>query len=239
MGAMVTVPTAALDRTSGGIPFSAEFGDVYHAAEGGLAQSRHVFLAGNSLPRRWAGRDRFVILETGFGMGLNFLSAWEAWRADPARPRRLHFVSTEIRPFSAADLAAALAPIAELGSLARALATAWPPPLAGFQRMHFDGGNVILTLLLGDARETLPQLVARADAFFLDGFSPARNPQLWSTDVVRELRRLAAPGATLATWTVAGGVRSLLADSGVRIEKRPGFGAKREMLVGQLPDESP
>ena len=238
MGAMVTVPTAALDRTSGGIPFSAEFGDVYHAAEGGLAQSRHVFLAGNSLPRRWAGRDRFVILETGFGMGLNFLSAWEAWRADPARPRRLHFVSTEIRPFSAADLAAALAPIAELGSLARALATAWPPPLAGFQRMHFDGGNVILTLLLGDARETLPQLVARADAFFLDGFSPARNPQLWSTDVVRELRRLAAPGATLATWTVAGGVRSLLADSGFRIEKRPGFGAKREMLVGQLPDDA-
>jgi len=116
--------------------------------------------------------------------------------------------------------------------LSRALVAAWPPPLAGFHRVHFDGGAVILTLLQGDVREMLPQLVARADALFLDGFSPSRNPGMWSPEVVRELARLASPGATLATWTVAGGVRSALADAGFSIEKREGFAGKREMLVG-------
>ncbi|HEY4997567.1 MAG TPA: FAD-dependent 5-carboxymethylaminomethyl-2-thiouridine(34) oxidoreductase MnmC, partial [Usitatibacter sp.] len=98
----------------------------------------------------------------------------------------------------------------------------------------FDGGNVILTLLFGEARAMLPQLVARADAFFLDGFSPARNPGMWSPEVVREIARLAAPGATLATWTVAGGVRTALGDAGFAIEKRAGFASKREMLVGRF-----
>ena len=230
---MLTVPNATLERDPLGIPFSSEFGDIYHSAAGGLAQARHVFLEGNHLPERWRGRDAFVILETGFGIGLNFLAAWNAWRADSARPRRLHFVSVEHRPFSPADLAAALAPFDELQPLSRALAAVWPEPLAGFHRLHFDDGKVILTLLLGDAREMLPQLVAAVDAFFLDGFAPARNPAIWSPEVVRELGRLAAPDATLATWTVAGGVRSALADAGFRIEKRPGFGAKREMLAGR------
>src|SRR6185436_4579514 len=107
-----------------------------------------------------------------------------------------------------------------------------PAPLAGFHRIHFDGGRVILTLLFGEAAALLPQLVARADAFFLDGFAPARNPQVWSPAVVRELARLAAPDATLATWTVAGGVRSALIDAGFRVEKRPGVAGKREMLAG-------
>ncbi len=163
---------------------------------------------------------------------MNFLATWDAWRADPARSSRLHFISVESRPIAAADLAAALAPFAELEALSRALADRWPPPLAGFHRIHFDGGNVILTLLLGDAREMLPQLVARADAFFLDGFSPAKNPGVWSPEVVRELARLARPDATLATWTVAGGVRAALIDAGFSIEKREGFATKREMLVG-------
>jgi tRNA 5-methylaminomethyl-2-thiouridine biosynthesis bifunctional protein len=230
---MVTLPTARLERTADGTAFSPEFEDVYHSVHGALAQARHVFLAGNGLPARWEGRDSFVIVETGFGLGVNFLAAWEAWRADAARPRRLHFVSVEGRPFTREDLAAALAPFAELETLARALTVAWPPPLAGFHRMHFDGGNVILTLLFGDVRAMLPQLVAQADAFFLDGFSPARNPGMWSPEVVREIARIAAPGATLATWTVAGGVRTALADAGFAIEKRPGFAAKREMLVGR------
>lgn len=230
---MLTVPTASLERNAAGVPFSSEFDDIYHSAAGGLAQARHVFLGGNHLAERWRGRDAFVILETGFGIGLNFLAAWDAWRADGARPRRLHFVSVEHRPFARADLAAALAPIEELEALARALAAVWPEPLAGFHRLHFDDGKVILTLLFGDARTMLPQLVASVDAFFLDGFAPAKNPAIWSPDVVRELGRLAAPDATLATWTVAGGVRSALADAGFRIEKRPGFGSKREMLAGR------
>ncbi|MBC8023274.1 MAG: tRNA (5-methylaminomethyl-2-thiouridine)(34)-methyltransferase MnmD, partial [Burkholderiales bacterium] len=196
---MIAVPTASLARSGDGTAFSDEFQDVYHSTQGGLAQSRHVFLAGNALPDRWRGRDAFVILETGFGLGLNFLAAWHAWRADPSRPRRLHFISVESRPLDAKDLASALASFDELAPLSRALCASWPPPLAGFHRLHFDGGNVILTLLLGDAMTVLPQLVACVDAFFLDGFSPAKNPGIWSPEVVRELARIAARDATLAT----------------------------------------
>lgn len=228
----VTLPTASLERSPDGTPFSPQFQDVYHSTHGGLEQSRHVFIAGNGLPGRWRSRDSFTVFETGFGLGLNFLATWDAWRKDTERPSRLHFVSVESRPLTAADLAAALAPFAELEALSRALVRAWPPPLAGFHRIHFDAGNVILTLLLGDARGMLPQLVARADAFFLDGFSPAKNPGIWSPEVVRELARLAAPGATLATWTVAGGVRTALGDAGFEVRKQEGFGSKREMLVG-------
>jgi len=228
----VTLPTARVERTPDGTPFSSEFQDIYHSERGGLAQARHVFLAGNGLPERWRGRASFTIVETGFGLGLNFLAAWDAWRADAARPSRLHFISVESRPLSAQDLAACLSPFAQLQALSRALVGRWPPPLAGFHRIHFDAGNVILTLLLGDAREVLPQLVARADALFLDGFSPAKNPGMWSPEVVRELARIASPGATLATWTVAGGVRAALAGAGFPVEKREGFAGKREMLVG-------
>jgi tRNA 5-methylaminomethyl-2-thiouridine biosynthesis bifunctional protein len=231
---MIAVPTATLARSVDGTAFSDEFQDIYHSSHGGLAQSRHVFLGGNRLPERWRDRDAFVILETGFGLGLNFLAAWDAWRADAARARRLHFISIESRPLDAKDLAGALAAFEELAPLARALVSAWPPPLAGFHRLHFDGGNVILTLLLGDASAMLPQLIASVDAFFLDGFSPAKNPGIWSPQVVREIARVAAPDATLATWTVAGGVRAALADAGFAIEKQAGFASKREMLTGRF-----
>jgi tRNA 5-methylaminomethyl-2-thiouridine biosynthesis bifunctional protein len=228
----VTVPTARLEKSADGTPFSSEVGDIYHSTHGGLPQARHVFLAGNGLPHRWAGRERFVVVETGFGLGLNFLATWQAWRDDPQRSQRLHFVSVELRPFEREDLAAALGAFDELAPLAHALVESWPGPVAGFHRMHFDAGRVALTLLIGDARELLPQLVARVDAFYLDGFAPARNPQIWSPDVVRELSRLAAPGATLATWTVAGGVRAALSDAGFTLEKKEGFAGKRDMLVG-------
>ena len=229
----VCVVPARFERDAAGVAYSPEFQDVYHSRAGGLAQARHVFLGGNALPDRWRERESFVILETGFGIGLNFLTAWHAWRSDAQRPARLHFVSIEKHPFAHDDLAAALAPFEELSALSHALLAAWPPPLSGYHRLHFDGGGVILTLVLGDARVELPRLDARADAFFLDGFAPARNPEMWSPEVVREIARLAAPGATLATWTVAGGVRAALADAGFRIEKREGFGGKREMLVGE------
>ncbi|NJD88703.1 MAG: FAD-dependent 5-carboxymethylaminomethyl-2-thiouridine(34) oxidoreductase MnmC [Betaproteobacteria bacterium] len=231
-GRSVCVIPARLQRTPEGVPFAPEFQDIYHSASGGLAQARHVFLAGNSLPERWRGRDSFTILETGFGLGLNFLAAWDALRNDPQGPARLHFVSVERHPFVAGDLAEALAPFEELQPLVKGLLATWPPPIAGFHRLQFDGGRVQLTLLAGDARELLPQLEASADALFLDGFSPAKNPEMWSPEVVRELARVASPGATLATWTVAGGVRAALAGAGFRVEKREGFGSKREMLVG-------
>lgn len=234
----VTVAPARLEYSADGTPYSPEFHDVYHASHGGLAQARHVFLGGNGLPDAWRRHDAFTILETGFGLGLNFLAAWDAWRADSARPARLHFVSVEHAPMRREDLVAALAPIVEVAELARALAAVYPPALAGFHRLHFDGGRVILTLLFGAARDMLPQLASRADAFFLDGFSPAKNPQIWSPEVVRELARLAAPGATLATWTVSGGVRTALADAGFAVEKRAGFAPKREMLTGRFPGRS-
>jgi tRNA 5-methylaminomethyl-2-thiouridine biosynthesis bifunctional protein len=238
-GRSVCLVPATLERTPQGVPFAPEFGDIYHPAAGGLAQARHVFLAGNSLPGRWRGRESFTILETGFGLGLNFLAAWDELRRDPQAPARLHFVSVERHPFTASDLAEALAPFEELRALAGALVAIWPPPIAGFHRLQFEGGRVQLTLMAGDARELLPQLEATADALFLDGFSPARNPDMWSPEVVRELARLAAPGATLATWTVAGGVRTALADAGFHVEKREGFAQKREMLVGCRSGEAP
>ena len=228
----VSVVPARLDRTPEGVPWPAQFHDIYHSADGGLACARRVFLDGSAITARWRGRESFTILETGFGLGLNFLAAWDRLRAESAGPRRLHFVSVEPHPFSASELAEALAPFTEIAPLARALADHLPPPVAGYHRMHFDAGRVILTLILGDAREHLPQLEARADAIFLDGFAPARNPEMWSPEVVREIARLAAPGATLATWTVAGGVRAALAGAGFRIERREGSGRVREMLVG-------
>jgi tRNA 5-methylaminomethyl-2-thiouridine biosynthesis bifunctional protein len=228
----ITVVPARLERAADGTPFSAQFADVYHSTDGGLAQARHVFLRGNELPERWRGRDSFTIVETGFGLGLNFLATWDAWRADSKRCARLHFVSVEKHPLLQRDLAAALAPFETLSALSHALVAGWPLPVAGFHRLSFEGGRVMLTLVFEDVLEALAQLQASADALFLDGFSPARNPGMWSPEVVRELARLARPGATLATWTVAGGVRTALADAGFDVGKRSGFGSKREMLVG-------
>jgi len=229
----VTLPLEPLDLGESGTPRSARYGDVYHPAESGLAQARHVFLSGNRLPDRWAGRDHFVVLETGFGIGLNFLATWHAWQRDPRACARLHFVSVEAHPLSRHDVVRALSAFAELAPLARDLAEAWPLPVAGFHRLVFDSGRVMLTLLLGEACALLPSVVGKVDAIFLDGFAPARNPAIWSPDVMRGIGRLATPGATLATWSVAVGLREALADAGFRVAVAPGFGRKREMLVGE------
>jgi tRNA 5-methylaminomethyl-2-thiouridine biosynthesis bifunctional protein len=167
-----------LERDADGLPHSAEFGDVYHPRQGALAQARQVFLAGNGLPARWRGREQFVVLETGFGLGNNFLATWQAWRDDPQRPDHLHFLSVEARPLRRDDLAAE--PRGEgLAPLAAELAAAWPPLTCNLHRLSFEAGRVQLLLALGDVGDWLPQLVARVDAFFLDGFSPARNPRMW------------------------------------------------------------
>ena len=192
-----------------GTPYSAAFGDVYHSAEGGPAQTRHVFLHGNGLPGRWQGRRTFTILETGFGLGLSFLATWRAWRDDPARCERLHFVSVEKHPFAGSDLAFVLKKYGELKS--EELVARWPMLVPGMHRLEFENGKVVLTLFFGDIAEGLPQLQLAADAFYLDGFAPAKNPQMWEPRLLRHLGRLAAPGATLATWSVAASVREALA----------------------------
>lgn len=217
-----------------GVPYAETFGDVYHSADGGLAQARHVFLNGNRLPERWRGQQRFVILETGFGLGLNFLATWQAWRADPARAQSLHYVAIEKHPFCAADLAQLHALWPELAELSQALRNAWPLLMPGFHRVLLDEGRVVLTLAFGDIADCLPQIDAGADAFYLDGFAPSKNPDMWAPAVLLRLNRLAAPGATLATYTVSTAVRNALTQAGFVCEKHPGFGRKREMLCAHF-----
>jgi len=215
-----------------GIPYSPTYADCYFSASGGVGQSRHVFLGGNDLPARWQGRD-FVILETGFGLGLNFLTTWQAWQAAPGR--RLHYVAIEKHPFRLDDLRRLHARWPELAPFAARLHALWPVLLPGLHRLDF--GEVVLTLAFGDAEALLPQLRLSADALYLDGFAPAKNPEMWSDAVFAELARLAAPGATLATWSVLDDMLFRLSRAGFRLEKRTGFGAKRHMLVGAKPGE--
>jgi tRNA 5-methylaminomethyl-2-thiouridine biosynthesis bifunctional protein len=220
-----------------GTPFSPHYDDIYHSAVGGLAQAEHVFLRGNDLPERWQGRRVFTVMETGFGMGINFLTTWAAWRADPARCERLHFVSTEKHPFLQADLRHAYeAPVADasIATLAQTLADAWPTLVPGTHRLEFEGGRITLTLVFGDATETLPSLWLRADAFYLDGFAPAKNPELWTPVIFKQLARIAGDGATFATYTSAGDVKRALQGAGFEYEKVAGFGWKRAMLVGRF-----
>lgn len=224
---------ARLIYDADGTPRAVDFDDVYHSADGGPGQAMHVFLRGNGLPERWRGRERFVILENGFGTGLNFLATWMAWREDPERPARLHYLATEAHPLGDADFASLRARWPDHAALAEALRAAWPPPLAGFHRLEFAGGRVVLTLMFGDARATLSQLDARVDAFYLDGFDPRKNPEMWSPELFMHCASVAAPDATLATWCVAGAVREGLNRAGFAVDKRPGYGRKRQMLVGR------
>lgn len=225
----------ALARDAAGHPWSPRYGDRYASRAGALGQARHVFLGGNGLPLAWAGRRQFNILETGFGLGNNFLATWQAWRADARRPERLHYVSVELHPLRAQDLLQATSDDVEDASLAtlRAqLADAWPLPLPGLHRLEFEDGAVVLTLALGDARFVVPELVLGADACFLDGFAPDRNPQMWEPAMLKALARLARPGATLATYTSAGAVRAALDACGFAVQRQDGFGGKRDMLAG-------
>jgi tRNA 5-methylaminomethyl-2-thiouridine biosynthesis bifunctional protein len=225
---------ARLAFAADGTPYSQAFNDVYHSADGGAAQAHHVFLGGNGLPERWRGAHRFTILETGFGFGLTFLATWDAWRDDPARSARLHYVSLEKHPFTAQDLAVLHAPHAAYAPLAEELRRAWPLLVPGMHRLEFGNGRVVLTLAFGDAAELVPQLRLAADAVFLDGFAPAKNPDLWSPALLKSIARLAAPGATAATWSVAAPVREGLRAAGFVAEKRRGYARKSEMLVARF-----
>lgn len=225
---------AAAELDAQGRLYSPAYGDLYHSPSGALGQAEHVFLHGNGLPERWRGRNAFTVCETGFGLGLNFLALWRAWRDDPQRSRTLHVVSLEAHPFGRADLAALLARYAPelLGPLAGQLAAQWPPLLPGLHRLEFGGGAVTLTLGFGDAQALAPRLSARVDAYFLDGFAPQRNPQMWQTPLLKALARLAAPGATMATWACTGELRQALQEAGFEAHRAPGYGGKWHMTVG-------
>jgi len=220
-----------------GQPVSRRFGDVYFSRDSGLEETRHVFLEGNGLRERWAAlppRDRFTIGETGFGTGLNFAAAWALWEEAAPAEARLRYVSVERDPLAPADIARTLAMWPELAPYREALLTQWSEVPPGWHRFVFAGGRVVLTLLAGDVSATLPRLDGRCDAWFLDGFAPARNPEMWQPEVLAQVARLSAPGATCATYTVAGEIRRGLEAAGFAVEKTPGFGRKREMLRGVL-----
>ncbi|MDR2875115.1 MAG: FAD-dependent 5-carboxymethylaminomethyl-2-thiouridine(34) oxidoreductase MnmC [Methylobacillus sp.] len=219
-----------------GQPVSALYGDVYFSRASGIAETRHVFLRGNRLRERWAtlARDHFTIAETGFGTGLNFLCAWQLWREAAPPDARLHFVSAEKFPLANDELQRALALWPELAEFSRQLIARYRRIVPGWQRLTFDEGRVTLTLLVGDARATLPQLAADVDAWFLDGFSPAKNSEMWQPEIFRAIARLATPGCTFATFTSAGFVRRGLQDAGFVVEKTEGYGSKREMLRGEI-----
>ena len=222
----------ALDLSRPGTPASAAFGDVYHSVDGGLREAREVFLGGCGLPDAWRGRERFTIAETGFGTGLNALAAWRAWRESGSRGR-LRFVSIERYPFDRDALAALLAPFRdELGEETDALVGAWPGRVGGVHALELDG--FALELWHMDVGAALAGMRLRADAWFLDGFAPSRNPEMWLPERLARVAELSAPGARLATFTVAGPVRRALADAGFAVERVPGFGRKRHRLEARL-----
>ncbi len=211
------------------VPVSQRFDDPYYSLEDGLAETRHVFLQGNDLPARFA--PGFVVAELGFGTGLNMLAALQAWIAS-GTPGPLLYFGIEAFPIPVQDMARALSAFPDLKPLVPQLLNSWRED----RRMRtIDNANLRATITIADARLILPKLALPADAWFLDGFSPAKNPELWEPELMRSVARNTAPGGTFATYTAAGHVRRALSEAGFSVERRPGFGRKRHMTVGRLP----
>lgn len=231
----IDTPHAELDWDERGQPLSRQFADVYFSQEDGLTETRYVFLANNQLGERFSALqngEQLVIGETGFGTGLNFLCAWQLFEQQAPAGAQLHFVSVEKYPLNKADLERALALWPELAPYAEQLLAQYVALHPGFQRLVLANGRIILTLLIGDARELLGQLDARIDAWFLDGFAPAKNPQMWTPELFAELARLSHTGTTLGTFTSTGHVRRSLNEAGFKMKRVPGLGKKWEVLKG-------
>ncbi|MCK7616005.1 tRNA (5-methylaminomethyl-2-thiouridine)(34)-methyltransferase MnmD [Roseibium sediminicola] len=219
-----------LEWLDGDVPRAEGFDDTYFSRAGGLAETRHVFLAGNRLPQRFAGRKAFTIAEFGFGTGLNFLTTLKALE-EVRDPAALTFVSFELYPMTTDQLSRALGAFPELEGLANELLKAWAPE-PGWNRIRVAGAE--LRLGIGDAWELIRDVsIPPVDAWYLDGFSPSKNPELWAPELLRAAAELTAADGTLATYTSAGWVRRNLQAAGFEIEKVPGFAGKREMVVGR------
>ena len=214
----------SLDWRDGDVPVSARFDDPYFSASGGLAETRHVFLTGNGLPARFC--DGFQVAELGFGTGLNLLATMLAWEG----PGVLRYTSFEAYPLAALDIARALQAFPEALAVAGPFLAQWA---AGKRRMVL--GHVVVEVIIGDARQTLPAWQGRADAWYLDGFSPAKNPEMWSAELMAEVGLHTAPGGTFATYTAAGHVRRSLTEAGFAVTRSAGHGAKRHMSAGRRP----
>ena len=235
-------PAANLDWSREGTPASDEFDDIYFSVDGGLEETRAVYLRASGLPERWSEPEfelsPFTIGELGFGTGLNFLAVLQMWKSCKQKGRRLNFVSIEKFPLSKQDLDRALRHWPELQEEAKALLAVWPGRVRGTHILHLDGG-VTLTLCHADVEAALDGLSMQADAWFLDGFSPAKNPAMWSETVMGHVGRLSAGGARVGTFTAAGFVRAGLAKAGFEVCKVEGFGRKRHRIEAVMPDKSP
>ncbi len=219
---------AQLDWRAGDVPVSRQYDDPYFSLDDGLAETRHVFLDGNDLPGRFC--DGFRVAELGFGTGLNMLVVAEAWAAHGA-PGTLHLTSFEAHPMEAADMARALAAFPALAQRAAQLVEGWR---SGAEQIDL-GDGALLEVIIGDARDTLPGWEDRAHAWFLDGFAPSRNPELWGPELMASVAAHTAPGGTAATYTAAGHVRRALAEAGMDVARVPGYGRKRHMTRARMP----
>ncbi len=230
---MTRLPSADITWRADGSPQSTRFDDIYFSSDDGLAETSHVFLNGNGLPDAWKDQPHFTIAETGFGTGLNFLATWALWRETRTPNQHLHFVSVEGFPLARDELAQALMKWPSLAPFADILVAQYPEPHRGTHLIHLDD-TVTLTLCEEEILPALQGLEANINAWFLDGFSPASNPDMWSDEVLAEVARLSTPDATFATFTAAGAVRRGLLAQGFDVQKVKGFGRKREMLVGKM-----
>ncbi len=217
---------AKLEWRDGQVPVSTQFDDPYFSLENGLAETAHVFLAGNDLPDRFV--PGFHVAELGFGTGLNFAVTLKAWRG-AGIDGQLHFTSFEAYPMAPDDMARALGAFPDLGSCADDLLQVW-----NGQGDVFEMNDARLEVIAGDARTALPAWKGAANAWFLDGFSPAKNPELWDAALMTAVAQHTAPNGTFATYTAAGFVRRALDDAGFDVQRVPGYGRKRHMSIGTL-----
>ncbi|MEC7670009.1 MAG: tRNA (5-methylaminomethyl-2-thiouridine)(34)-methyltransferase MnmD [Pseudomonadota bacterium] len=214
-----------LDWRDGRVPVSTRFDDPYYSLDNGLAETQYVFLAGNGLPDRF--KDGFQIAELGFGTGLNLLAALKLWR-DSGQTGQMRFTTFELYPLAAADMIRAQAEFPEVADIAAELAPFWEQAAT-----DIDLPDLHFRMITGDARQTLPQWADQADAWFLDGFAPAKNPELWEPDLMAEVGKHTAPDGTAATYSAAGAIRRALEAGGFTVDRIPGFGRKRHMTVAR------
>jgi tRNA 5-methylaminomethyl-2-thiouridine biosynthesis bifunctional protein len=232
-GGMSETPSPLLWQD--GQPRSRLFGDIYYSLEDGLSETRTVFLEGCGLPGAWAGRRRFSVAELGFGTGLNIAALLDLWSRTRPAGGHLHIFSVEAYPLPRDEAAAALGAWPEIGEAAEALLDRWPGKRRGFHRLDLPEFSAVLDLAIMDVAVALEAWSGAADAWFLDGFSPALNPDMWREDILGLVGARSAPGAVAATFTVAGAVRRGLAAAGFDVAKRPGHGRKRERLEARMP----
>ena len=222
-----------------GQPVSQQFEDIYFSRQGGAAETEHVFLKHNDLPERWLNCERFVIAETGFGTGLNFLITLKHWLDTAPENARLHYFSVEKYPLTRADLKQALSEWPDYKALADQLIEAYPPAVNGFHPISFCHQRVTLVLMLGDVETMLAQMNASVDAWYLDGFAPGKNPDMWSKQVFQQIADHSHEHTSFSTYTAVGDVRRGLGDVGFEISRVKGHGNKREMLAGKMAAQSP